>query len=306
MSGVAAIVPAAGVGSRVGGRRNKLFLPLAGEPLLSHTLRTLQASAAVQWIAMAIRPEDQAQVDTLLRRCRITKALPSVPGGASRAESVASAFGGLPAGAKWVLIHDGARPCLTPALVSRLVSAAKRHGAVACGLPASLTVKAADEDRWVRVTLDRERLWFVQTPQVFRWDWFSEALARAGLTKSVYQHDVRSRLKVGGSRGPLASNREPRTLNRAPRGLFDRRSKGRHWLNGHAARALERFSDDAALVEAAGFAVRMVQGDPLNIKVTTKEDFLLAEAVLQSRATRHVKTQKAKVSFERPVLERQF
>ena len=264
MSGVAAIVPAAGVGSRVGGRRNKLFLPLAGEPLLSHALRALQASAAVQWIAMAIRPEDQAQVDTLLRRCRITKALPSVPGGASRAESVASAFGGLPAGAKWVLIHDGARPCLTPALVSRLVSAAKRHGAVACGLPASLTVKAADEDRWVRVTLDRERLWFVQTPQVFRRDWFSEALARAGL------------------------------------------AKGCPWLNGHAARALERFSDDAALVEAAGFAVRMVQGDPLNIKVTTKEDFLLAEAILQSRATRHVKAQKAKVSFERPVLERQF
>lgn len=239
---MAAIVPAAGMGSRVVGRRNKLFLPLAGEPLLAHTLRTLQASAAVRWIVVAVRPEDRVQVAALLRRCRITKALPPVPGASSRAASVASACRGLPAGVTWVLIHDGARPCLTPALVSRAVGEAKRHGAVACGLPASLTVKAADEDRWVRVTLDRERLWFVQTPQVFRWDWFSEALARAGLAKC--------------------------------------RPEGRH---GHVARALEQFPDDAALVEAAGFTVRMVQGDPLNIKVTTREDFILAEAILRAR-----------------------
>ena len=93
-AGVAAIVPAAGIGSRVGGRRNKLFLTLAGEPLLAHTLHALQDSPAVHSIVVAVRPEDRLHVQALLRRYRIAKALPPVPGGGSRAESVASAFGG--------------------------------------------------------------------------------------------------------------------------------------------------------------------------------------------------------------------
>ncbi|OGX29252.1 MAG: hypothetical protein A3B78_01365, partial [Omnitrophica WOR_2 bacterium RIFCSPHIGHO2_02_FULL_67_20] len=267
VSGVAAIVPAAGTGSRVGGRRNKLFLPLAGEPLLAHTLRALQASAAVRWIVVAIRPEDRVPVDALLRRCRVTKALPPVPGGASRAESVASAFGALPAGVTWVLIHDGARPCLAQALVSRAVGEAKRHGAVACGLPASLTVKAADEEGRVRVTLDREGLWFVQTPQVFRRDWFGEALSRTGFSRT---------------RG---NGHAARTLERFPDDpttclLAERPADIRQ---PSAFGRPDRWWDDAALMEAAGFAVRMIQGDPLNIKVTTKEDVMLAEAILRSR-----------------------
>lgn len=236
--GVAAIVPAAGAGSRVGATRNKLFLPLAGAPLLAHTLRALQESPVIRWIAVVARPEDQARVHGLCRQHRISKALPPVPGGASRAESVARGFAALPAGARWVMVHDGARPCVSQALISRAVREGRRHGAVACGLPASLTVKAADEDGWVRVTLDRGHLWFVQTPQVFRRDWFAVAVERVGLN------------------------------------------------NGHAARALEQFPDDAALVEAAGFPVRMVPGEPLNLKVTTREDVLLAEAILSSRMQR--------------------
>ena len=235
MSDVGAIVPAAGVGSRIGGRQNKLFLPLAGEPLLAHTLRALQASPALRWIVVVARPGDQARVHGLLRRHRISKALPPLPGGASRAESVARGFAVLPAGAAWVLVHDGARPCVSPALISRAVREGRRRGAIACGMPASLTVKAADEAGWVRVTLDRDRLWFVQTPQVFRRDWFAVALEHVGLN------------------------------------------------NGHAVPLLEQFPDDAALVEAAGFPVRMIPGEPLNLKVTTREDLLLAEAILRAR-----------------------
>lgn len=105
---------------------------------------------------------------------------------------------------------------------------AKRHGAVACGLPASLTVKAVDERKKVRLTLDRDALWFVQTPQVFRRDWFADALGQANGT-------------------------------------------------------LDTFPDDAAVVESAGYTVRMIPGDPLNIKVTTREDLVLAEAILGKR-----------------------
>ena len=261
MSGIAAIVPAAGAGSRVGRRQNKLFLPLAGKPLLAHALEALQASPAVRWIVLAVRPEDRARAQTLLRYRGIAKALPLASGGRSRAESVARGFAAIPPQADWVLIHDGARPCLTPALVARAVRGAKRHGSAVCGLPAFLTVKAADEDRQVRVTLDRDQLWFVQTPQVFRYHWFGEAVARTGFGR-------------GG--------------------------------NGHAARALGQFPDDAALVEAAGFTVRMVPGDPLNIKVTTREDLMLAEAILRSRRVQEVKNQKARVSTRRPAVSDSF
>lgn len=225
-SDVAAIVPAAGAGRRMGGGAAKLFLPLDREPLLAHTLRALQESPLIRWIVLVVRDEDRRQAGALLKRHRILKALAPCRGGASRAASVARGFAAVPRQARWVLVHDGARPCVSRQLIDRAVREATRAGAVACGLPAHLTVKAADEDGQVRLTLDREQLWFVQTPQVFRRDWFAEALARAD-----------------------------------------------HRLDG--------FPDDAALVEAAGFPVRMIPGDAMNLKVTTRDDLLLAEAILQ-------------------------
>jgi len=225
---VAAIVPAAGAGRRFGGRVSKPFSLILREPLLAHTLRVFQRSPAVRWIVLVVRPEDRTLARRLLARYRITKALEPCLGGPSRAASVARGMAAVPRDAAWVLVHDAARPCVSLQLIQRVVRAARAQGAVACGLPASLTVKAVDDSRDVRLTLDRETLWFVQTPQVFRRDWFTQALART---------------------------------------------------NGHLA----AFPDDAAIVESAGFAVRMIPGDPLNIKVTTKDDLLLAHAILQRR-----------------------
>jgi 2-C-methyl-D-erythritol 4-phosphate cytidylyltransferase len=199
---------------------------LRGEPLLLHTLRVLQASPEIRWIIVAVREPERERVQALIRKHRIAKALPLCAGGASRAESVARGFAAVPRAAAWVLVHDGARPCVSSSLIRRAIRAAKKEGAIACGLPASLTVKAVDDRREVRLTLDREHLWFIQTPQVFRRDWFAQALQR---------------------------------------------------VNGHMA----SLPDDAALLETAGFRVAVIPGDPLNIKVTTQEDLLLAEAILQ-------------------------
>jgi 2-C-methyl-D-erythritol 4-phosphate cytidylyltransferase len=236
---VAAIVPAAGIGKRFGGPIAKLFAPLRGMPLLAQTLRALQASAEVRWIVVVVQPEARVRTAALLARYGITKALPPCEGAASRAASVARGLATLPEAASWVLVHDGARPCLTPALVRRVVGVAKRQGAVACGLPAAVTVKSADETQQVRLTLDRQHLWFVQTPQVFRRHWFVQAVAQG---------------------------------------------------NG----ALSQFPDDAALLESAGFPVQLVEGDPLNIKVTTREDLMLAEAILAARNGRPVKSKNSK------------
>jgi 2-C-methyl-D-erythritol 4-phosphate cytidylyltransferase len=237
---VAAIVPAAGTGRRLGGQTAKTFAPLDGLPLIVHPLRTLQDSAMIRWIILVVQPSHIRQALGLLRHHRITKALPPCPGGSSRAESVARGFAMVPREARWVLIHDGARPCVKPQLITRSVRAARRYGAVACGLPASLTVKAVDAQGHVRLTLDREQLWLVQTPQVFRRDWFAQALQRACRSPS-------------GRDGTQANH------------------------------GLEPFPDDAAVVEAAGFSVRMIPGDPLNLKVTTQEDLLFVRAVLRER-----------------------
>ncbi len=225
---VAAIVPAAGASRRFRGTTAKPFAPVAGRPLLAHTLGALQRSPAIRWIIIVVRADDRTRVRALLKRFGITKALSPCLGGASRAESVANGFSALPDGARWVLVHDAARPCVSDRLLAASIDAARRYGAVACGLPATATVKAVDDARRVRVTLERDHLWCVQTPQAFRRDWFAQALARAG---------------------------------------------GR-W---------ERFPDDAAMVEAAAFPVQMIPGDPLNLKVTTREDLLLVEAVLTAR-----------------------
>lgn len=232
MSGdVAAIVPAAGASQRLGGPIRKPFVSLSGQPLLTYCLSVLQDSPVIQWIVLVVRDGEQAQAATLLQRHRITKALAPCRGGRSRAESVARGFAALPNKADWVLVHDGARPCVSLQLIERSVRAARRYGAVTCGLPAMLTVKAVDDRREVRLTLDRDRLWFVQTPQVFRRDWFAQAL-------------------------------------------------------GQADHALHRCPDDAALLESAGFRVRMIPGDPLNLKVTTRDDLVLAAAILNARGLR--------------------
>ncbi len=225
---VAAIVPAAGNGLRFGGSLAKTFVPLLGEPMLLYTLRALERASSVRWIIVAAKESAHAELETLIRQAGLTKTVKLCIGGASRAESVSRGFAVVPPEAKWVLVHDAARPCLTSKLVDQTVASAREHGAVACGLPASVTVKAVDETLRVRLTLDRDHLWFVQTPQVFRRDWFAQALERA--------------------QGQLGS-----------------------------------FPDDASLLEWAGFPVKMVQGETLNLKVTLPEDRLLAEAILSSR-----------------------
>lgn len=225
---VAAIVPAAGLGRRLGQRTPKSFIRLGDRPLVAHALCVLQESPVIQWIILVVHEAKQKQARELVRRYQITKALTPCIGGYSRAESVAAGMAQLPRGARWVLIHDGARPCLSLALVRRAVHFGKRFGAVACGLPAMLTVKTVNQQGEVTATLKRDSLWFVQTPQVFRRDWFVSALEQADL-----------------SRGS--------------------------------------FPDDAAILESAGFRVRMIPGDPLNLKVTGKEDLLLAQAILRSR-----------------------
>ncbi|MFN4325911.1 MAG: 2-C-methyl-D-erythritol 4-phosphate cytidylyltransferase [Azonexus sp.] len=174
-----AIVPAAGSGSRFGAERPKQYLDLLGRPLIFHTLKALTACPDIERVWVVLAPDDPwwsrtdwselgAKLETV--RC----------GGATRAESVSN---GLQAAAMvaadddWVLVHDAARPCLSPAMIDALFAdlANDPVGGI-LAVPVADTLKRADAEQRVAATVPRDGLWQAQTPQMFRYRLLCDAL----------------------------------------------------------------------------------------------------------------------------------
>ena len=224
-----ALVPCAGSGSRAGTAQPKQYQPLAGRPLVQHTLAALGAVARIDRLLVVVAPGD----DTLRQpgaRWQLADC-----GGATRAESVWNGLDHLLASGAapqdWVLVHDAARCLLTPALVDALIDACLPDavgGLLALPLPD--TLKRAQDGR-VAATVDRGDKWLAQTPQMFR---------------------------IGALRAALAP---------------------------HAASGFAGITDEASAMEAAGQRPLLVRGSAQNVKITYPEDFALAQAVLQARAS---------------------
>ncbi len=163
------------------GGTEKLFAPLAGRPLLAYSLDAFQRCPAVGRIVLVLSERNRGEGEALLKGGAFPKVEALCLGGQRRQDSVwagLSALGG-PRPDGWVVVHDGARPLVTPALIEKGLAAARETGAAVCAVPAQDTIKEGDEQGLVRRTLDRERLWLVQTPQVFRYDMLREAHERA-------------------------------------------------------------------------------------------------------------------------------
>ena len=224
---VVAVVVAGGVGKRLKAQVHKPFVRLGNRPMLCWTLQAFEKAPSIGGILVVVHRSDVEAARRLIRSLGLRKILQVVCGGASRMDSVACGLKVLPARAKWVAVHDGARPLVTSELIERTVREARRAKAAIAAVPVVPTVKQAG-DGWVERTLDRSRLWAVQTPQVF----------------------------------------ERKLLERA-------HARGR--TNGMKA------TDDAALVERLGHRVRIVMGDHRNLKVTTPEDLIIAQALLRRR-----------------------
>jgi 2-C-methyl-D-erythritol 4-phosphate cytidylyltransferase len=173
-----AVVPAGGLGARLGARVPKQYLAIAGAPVLIHTLRALARARLVTGVVVAAPADRVAATRALLARHRVARVLAVVAGGADRQESVWEALQAIPRGVDWVVVHDGVRPFVTPALVERVLEAARASGAATCGVPVRETVKRV-RDATVEATLDRAGLWLVQTPQAFRRELLWEAHEKA-------------------------------------------------------------------------------------------------------------------------------
>ena len=173
-----AVVPAGGIGVRMGSTQPKQYLSLAGLPLFLHTLRALLSSGSISRAVLAVPVDRVEATRRVLRRRRLDGRVDVLEGGLSRQESVWCGLQAVPADTRWVLVHDAVRPFITRDLVERLLEAARRVGAATCGLEIRDTVKRVAGDV-VHTTVDRDGLWLTHTPQVFRRDLLWEAHDKA-------------------------------------------------------------------------------------------------------------------------------
>ncbi|WP_317105424.1 2-C-methyl-D-erythritol 4-phosphate cytidylyltransferase [Chroococcidiopsis sp. SAG 2025] len=243
------LIPAAGMGRRMGSDRNKLLLTLRSQPLIAWTLRAAEASREISWIGIISQPADWIDLKEILEGLCLTKPVEFIQGGTTRQESVYNGLQALPVDAKQVLIHDGARCLATPELFDRCAVAIQNskfkiqsskfpdshsptpdspiQGLIAA-IPVKDTIKVVDDAGFIQDTPDRSQLWAAQTPQAFD----------VQLLKQCHAKGLEQGWEV---------------------------------------------TDDAALFEKCGLPVQIVEGEETNLKLTTPMDVAIAEFILQQR-----------------------
>ncbi len=192
-----AIVLAAGSSTRMGNKIDKAFLPLGPKPVVAYSLRVLQESPAIDSIVLVVRKDQLAAARGLVQMFGIGKTHAIVPGGNTRQASVCAGFAAVDEDTTYVTIHDAARPCLAPEDLAEVVKAAKKLGAAVLGAPIVDTVKLAGKGGIVEETVDRSRLWAVQTPQVFRTRILRPALEMAAEDNADYTDDAQAVERMG-------------------------------------------------------------------------------------------------------------
>ena len=166
---VIAVIPAAGLGARLGSPKAKQFLDLCGKPMLAVTLERFQKCDLVDRIVVVV-PESDVEYCRyeIVERYSLSKIVKVIVGGQMRQDSVRKGIEAIENSCRWILIHDGVRPLVTEGLIAKVINAAKEFRAVITGLPVKDTVKEVDERGRVAKSLDRRHVWAIQTPHVFR------------------------------------------------------------------------------------------------------------------------------------------
>jgi 2-C-methyl-D-erythritol 4-phosphate cytidylyltransferase len=162
------LIPAAGMGRRMGSDRNKLLLQLLEQPLIAWTLQAAERSQQIQWIGLIGQSDDWTDFKDILETLQLRKPVQLILGGETRQESVFQGLQALPTEAKQVLIHDGARCLATPELLDRCAEATLKCSGLIAAIPVKDTIKVvAPQTKLIQSTPDRRHLWAAQTPQGF-------------------------------------------------------------------------------------------------------------------------------------------
>ena len=221
------LIAAAGKGSRMNMDINKQYIEIGGKPILARTIEIFENCSQVDEIILVVNSNEivyckQNIVDVFGFR----KVTAIVAGGDTRQASVYNGLLQLNDSCSIVLIHDGARPFVSEESIIESIAIASEFGCACVAVPVKDTIKSADSNDIVQETLDRSRLWSVQTPQTFRYSLILDAHKKA---------------REAGFSG----------------------------------------TDDATLAERLGHPLRLVYGSYYNIKITTEEDLVLAEAIAE-------------------------
>ena len=175
-----AIIVAAGKSERMGTGTDKAFLSLGNRPVVAWSLIAFERCPDVDRIVLVVRKEQQLAAKAVAKMFGIAKLIAIVPGGNKRQESVQAGLAVCDVDTRFVVIHDGARPCVTPEVISEVVKLAKRVGAATVGRRITDTVKRVDKGTSIACTEDREKLWAVQTPQAFNFRTLTNAYKNLG------------------------------------------------------------------------------------------------------------------------------
>lgn len=203
---------------------NKAFIALDGQPLVAYSLDAFESVPEVDSLILVAGEHTMDHAESLRRSGRWRKLQQVVRGGDQRQASVAAGLDLVSPEARWVAIHDGARPLIQPSMISRCIQRAWETGAAIAAIPVNDSLKQVSDDL-ILASIPRDGVWAAQTPQVFRKD----------------------------------------ILNRA---FQDSERRG------------ARATDEATLVEALGHRVAVVTSSPLNLKITTPDDLVVAEGLL--------------------------
>lgn len=228
---VSVILLAGGVGKRMGGAVPKQMLTLGGKTILERSLEVLSQLREVSEIVVVLAPSLR---DTVAgRACEAAGVIFAEPG-VERVDSVASGVAASNGNATLFCVHDAARPLVRREDVERVIRDGWKHGAAVLGVRCKATIKSSEDGQFVEQTLDRSKLWEMQTPQVI-----DAATLRAGLA-----------------------------------------------MAGKARDDAVAVTDDVSLVELLKLPVFLTEGEYDNIKITTPEDLLFAESVLDEKSLR--------------------
>ena len=146
---------------------DKLFAVIAGEPVIAHAIRAFERATSVKEIVVVAREERHDEIRKISRDTGFKKVRSIVPGGEHRQDSVRAGLDGIDREAKYVAVHDAARPLITPEEIQRAFAQCRIHGAAVLAQPVNDTLKLADADLLVAGSVDRYQLYAMQTPQIF-------------------------------------------------------------------------------------------------------------------------------------------
>jgi 2-C-methyl-D-erythritol 4-phosphate cytidylyltransferase len=176
---ISAIIVAAGKGTRMGANVDKLWLKVAGRPVIAHTWQRFNDSPSIAEIILVVRDGMQPHFTELAEKFQFQKSFRLIVGGVERQDSVWNGLAAVSAQTEIVTIQDAARPCTSEALIAATIQAAHETGAAVAAQPVTDTIKETADGKIISRTVDRSKLWSVQTPQTFRLEVIRRAISTA-------------------------------------------------------------------------------------------------------------------------------